>query len=335
MTLVQELAPKILAEVEKAQSILLHFHPSPDPDSVGSGLAMMHVLKGIGKKVTVIKGDSDIPSEFSFFPGIDQVLMKNWHEITPVDYDLLIVQDATIARVSRIVDVTLPLEMKAVVIDHHVSNPGGGVIDLIDTAYPSTCEILYDLFNEWKVSITLEIAHCLIIGMYTDTGGFRHDSTRPYSLTVAGNLAAIYPQYTKSLARLFNSHTKASILFQGLALSSLKEYEGGLVVSAVSYDDLMKHGITENDTSAGDIAQTLKSAVGWNVGVSAIEMSPGKVKMSLRTRDSENFDLSVLAGKLGGGGHKGAAGVYIEKPLAEAVQIFVDTFNMYRTEKGL
>jgi phosphoesterase RecJ-like protein len=62
----------IWREIEKAQKILMHLHPSPDGDSVGSTLAMFHALKAKGKDVTVIKGDSDLPSYLkSTLPGFD------------------------------------------------------------------------------------------------------------------------------------------------------------------------------------------------------------------------------------------------------------------------
>ena len=53
-------APQILAEIGRAQNILLHLHPGPDEDSVGGALAMYHVLKGMGKNPTLIKGDSSL-----------------------------------------------------------------------------------------------------------------------------------------------------------------------------------------------------------------------------------------------------------------------------------
>lgn len=336
MSLVQELAPQIRAEVEKAKSILLHFHPSPDPDSVGGALAMMHVLKGMGKNVTVMKGDSDVPPEFSFFPGIDQVLMKNWHEITPSEYDLFIAQDSSgVGMITRMVGVEFPLTQKVIIIDHHLSNTKFGHINFVDTEYAAVCEMLFHLFKEWQVTITPEIAHCLLIGIYTDTGGLRYDSTTPRTVETFAALAKIYPKYTKSLFVLGNSRNKASFMFEGLALSHVTEYPGGLTVSAVAYTDLEQHQIKENDTSSGDTSNTIKSVIGWEIGASCIEIAPGKTKMSFRTRNPEKYDLSIIAGKLGGGGHKAAAGAFIEKPLPEAIQTLVDAFNMYRTERGL
>ena len=66
---IHEKAPLILAEIKKAKHILLHCHPSPDPDSVGSALAMKFAIEQLDREVTLIKGDSDIPETF-VFPGV-------------------------------------------------------------------------------------------------------------------------------------------------------------------------------------------------------------------------------------------------------------------------
>ena len=73
---VKKLAPEILDVIKKSESILLHCHPSPDPDSVGSALAMKFALQSLGKKVTIIAGDSPVPSAFSHFPGFAEIIPK-------------------------------------------------------------------------------------------------------------------------------------------------------------------------------------------------------------------------------------------------------------------
>src|SRR5579872_6587049 len=91
--LIKEKAPLILAEIKKATSILLHCHPSPDPDSVGSALAMKFALESLGKKATIIQGDNDIPRAYMHFPGAQDIVKKNFFELDLTQFDLFIVQD--------------------------------------------------------------------------------------------------------------------------------------------------------------------------------------------------------------------------------------------------
>jgi phosphoesterase RecJ-like protein len=66
------------------------------------------------------------------------------------------------------------------------------------------------------------------------------------------------------------------------------------------------------------MANRLKSVIGWNIGVIMIETEPGKVKVSMRSRDPELYDVSKLAVALGGGGHRAAAGIKLSMSLDEA-----------------
>src|ERR1035437_6801700 len=92
--IVKKEAPKILAAIKSANNILLHCHPSPDPDSVGSALAMKFALEQLGKKATVIKGDSVIPQAFMHFPGANDIVQKNFGEVDLKEFDLFISLDA-------------------------------------------------------------------------------------------------------------------------------------------------------------------------------------------------------------------------------------------------
>ena len=155
----KKLIPVIWDEIQKSQSILLHCHPNPDADSIGSALAMMHMLEGIGKKVTIIAGDSDLPRNMAHLPGYEKIERKSFFEIDLKSYDLFLIQDSgAINQISKKGTITFPEHLKTIVIDHHASNPGFADINLIDLSYPATCQIIFDLFKEWNIKITPPIA---------------------------------------------------------------------------------------------------------------------------------------------------------------------------------
>ncbi len=321
-------ATVILEEIKKANKILLHLHPGPDGDSVGSSLAMMHVLEGMGKSVTLIKGDSSLPQYLSVLPGFSKIVQKNFFEIDLSEFDLFLIQDSsTVKFVSQLNEVVFPNTLKTIVIDHHASNVGFGDINLLVPTYPAVCQILFELFKEWGVSITEDISKCLFLGMYTDTGGFTYSNTLPSTFKIAGELSIIAPNLHEIIFEMNNSNTKGQLVYEGLALNSIKTFLGDRVaVASVSYDDLQKHAISSEESSAG-IANKLKSVVGWDIGISMVENIPGQVKISFRTRDSEKYDLTKVAGALGGGGHKGAAGAVIGLSIEESINKVVATLG--------
>ncbi|MBP6858235.1 MAG: bifunctional oligoribonuclease/PAP phosphatase NrnA [Candidatus Pacebacteria bacterium] len=324
--LIREKAPLILAEIQKAKSILLHCHPSPDPDSVGSALAMKFAVEQLGKKATVIKGDSDIPQAFMHFPGAKDIVMKNFFEVDLSEFDLFLCLDtAALGRVSTIGAVEFPSSLKVVDIDHHPTNPGFGTINLIEASYPATAQILFDLFKEWNIEITSDIAANLFVGIYTDTGGLKFSGVTPQTFQAAGELAAQCPNFSRIISVMENSNTVSDLHFKGLALTALEPMLGGKVgLAVVSLDELLAKNIADDSVSAGSISSVLRTVGEFDVVGALIEAEPGMVRASFRSKDANTFDVSALAAAFGGGGHRAAAGTLIALPLAEAKQKVVE-----------
>ncbi len=323
---IKKLAPVILEEIKKANSILLHCHPSPDPDSVGSTLAMKLALEGMGKKVTLIKGDSEIPKAFDF-PGVETITQKSYGEINPKEFDLFIALDSSSKdQVSFKKEPIFPESMKVVVIDHHTSNKMYGSINCVDTDYPAAALMVYDLFQEMGIKLTRDISLNLFMGIYADTGGFRYSQTTPHTFKAASELTKNAPDFYKTIFTMENSNHKEVLIFEGIALSSIKTFlDGKLAISSVSNEELQKNSITKDDILTGLISSKLKSVVGTELAVTLIEIEPKFIKASFRTRDVNKYDVSKFAVALGGGGHMAAAGARLNMTIPEALELVVKT----------
>ncbi len=323
---IDEMAPSVLEAITKADRILLHCHPSPDPDSVGSVLAMKFALEQLGKKVTAIQGDSSIPQAFMHFPGAETIVKKKFGEIDLATFDLFIILDSGSPEMISLTRPSFPLSIKSLVIDHHASNVLYADINLVDITSPATAYILFNLFKNWGIKIDHDIALNLFMGIYTDTGGFRHRGVTSETLKAASELTKIAPDFTETIFSMENCNVKETIYFQAIALNSVQLFLNGRVaVAPVSYQSLAEKNIPEDCIRGDMIANILKSIIGWDIGISMVEKEPGKVKISCRTRDSDRFDVSKLAVALGGGGHKAAAGARLNMPLDEAVKEVVET----------
>lgn len=305
-----EKSPLILAEIQKAQSILLHCHPSPDPDSVGSVLATKFALEQIGKKVTIIKGDSAIPNAFMHFPGVKDIIQKNLFEIDLKTFDLFLILDSgSPEQISRLGPISSPWPLYTIVIDHHSSNKGYADINLIEFDYPATAQILFDLFSLWNIKITHDIAVNLFMGIYTDTGGFKYPRTKPKTFVIASELVRYAPDFVEIISNMENSGTPGDIAFKALALSSIETFfEDKFAISIVSQEALTKKSLILKDIQAHSISPTLRTVAQWMITGVMVESEPNKIKLSFRSKDSEKYDVSKLALALGGGGHKAAAG---------------------------
>jgi phosphoesterase RecJ-like protein len=325
---VAELAPRILELVRSSKKILLHLHPRPDPDSIGSALAMFHALKRLGKETTIIQGDSQIPEEFLVLPGSSSILNKTFFEIDVREFDLFIILDSgNWEMVSNKDKVVFPKSLRSIVIDHHISNAHFAEINLVEVSASSTASVLFNLFEEWMLAITPDIAICLYVGIYYDTARFCTPLTTSKDFEIAAVLTKIAPDFYKTISAFDNSEPAKRLIAEALAISSTETFMSGrIAVAAVDYQTLLQHKIEISQLGKIPIAQKMRSVKEWDIVISLIEEQPNLVKISFRTK-SEQYDLSKIATSLGGGGHKGAAAAILKGSISEVKKRILRTIE--------
>lgn len=335
MTHFTQKAAKIKEAIKDSSRILLHLHPGPDGDSVGSALAMYHALKQLKKKAAIISGDSPLPPFLSHLPGFKTIKIQNYFQTDLSRFDLFLIFDSSSPnQISKLKPVVFPAHLTTINIDHHATNTKYADINLVDTASPATCQILFTLFTQWGIKITKNIAACLLTGLYTDTQ-FKFDYTKWQTFDIAGKLARIYPDFPNIFFHIDNSNSPQTIKLIALFLSSVKTYlNDHVAIASVSQKQLKKHRLDANQVGGLNIPNFLKSVIGWDIAVTLIEIQPGFTKISLRTRQSKKYDLSKIAVKFNGGGHPSAAGAMIAKPIPQTRKLVVDTISAIYPKLG-
>ena len=323
---------QIWDHIVKSERILLHCHPNADGDSVGSALAMAHVLTNLGKKVMVIAGDNDqLPRYLSFLPGYNIILAKDFFQVDLANFDLFLILDtASPSQISRKAPILFPLTIPSIVIDHHASNTLFGNENFVNTESPATCQILYELFKEWGVDISHDIALCLFIGIYTDTGGFKYPLTTERTFQIAAELTNKVPEFTDHLFTLANTTSPTRIGFMKVAYANVKIWYHSVAVSSISYKEIVENKIDNDGLDTSGFAGILKTVTGWDIGIMCTEEKEGETKVSFRTRDLNRYNVAKLAIVLGGGGHPAAAATYIKAPLEKTLkQIYENLPKVY------
>jgi len=322
-----ELAPQIWEKIKTAQHILLHLHPQPDGDSIGSALALYNLLLSQGKKVTVVSGDSPLPLQFSRLPGFDYIRPQSFVDLNWDEFDLFLILDSSAEdQISKKIKLHFPLPIPTIIIDHHASNRKFADLNLVDATAPANCQVLYRLFQFWPVEISPAVALCLLTGIYTDTGGFKYRGVTSETFRIAAELAALNDQFPQVFFDLENQKEPPRIAFMALALNSLEHYfQSRLVMAAVPLHKIQEQQIPIRYVFKNQIANLLKSVRGWEIGVEFIQVAPEEVKVSLRTRDPQKYDLSRLGAALGGGGHASSAGALLRYNFSEAKKFFLRT----------
>ena len=80
----------IKEEIEKAKTILIVTHESPDGDAIGSSLAMYQALKKLGKEVDIVV--PEYARIFKYLPFSEEIKESGRNDIS---YDLGISLDCT------------------------------------------------------------------------------------------------------------------------------------------------------------------------------------------------------------------------------------------------
>jgi phosphoesterase RecJ-like protein len=197
---------------------------------------------------------------------------------------------------------------------------------LVISTSPATAQIIYDLLNFRKIKIVPPIAACLYVGIYTDSGAFKYSNSTYKTINIAAQLAKIYPKFPQLIFDIENSDSPDRLKFISLMLSSIKTfYSDHVAIATLSYDQIISNHLSV-DTIGGysEIANMIKAVIGWDIAVTLVELQSGTVKVSLRTRDSNLYDLSKIAvATKSGGGHKAAAGATLNMSLEKSQELIL------------
>jgi phosphoesterase RecJ-like protein len=316
----QTTTPSDLQQVADAirshDRFLLTTHENPDGDALGSILAVKLALEQLGKDVVMyLAGTTSLPNEYAFME-LDGLVRT-----APADARGRVLVALDCANERRMgPDPTLLFEQASLVIDidHHHDNTRFGDVNLVVDQASSTGEILRDLFSELDVELTPEIAEALYIALVTDTGRFQYANTTPKALRLAAELVEAGANVHRVFQDVYENVAFAKLKLLARALEKAKVYEGGRVIVAdLERSDFVAAG-AEEPFSEG-IIDFLRAVEGTEL-VALIREPPTQNgptrRISLRTR-AEEVDVSAIARKSGGGGHRQAAGFSSEASVDE------------------
>lgn len=292
----------------KASRILIVTHQNPDGDAIGSSIAMRIALNMLGKSAEMVIIDAP-PEVFSFLPYFFSIKDK----FSPFDFDMAILLDCgNWQRTGFFEDNELNIDWPndLVVIDHHALQKLTPGLHIIETSVASATQLVFYIFNEWGLNIPKDAATCLMTGLSTDTGSFKHSNTTAEVFRVASRLMELGANLHKIASNLYLYNSQSKLRLWGSVLDKIKlDKELGIVFSIVTNEDLAVCGASINDLEG--VIDLMNSIPGVKATMLFSERDKG-FKVSLRT-ESDNVDVSKLAAIFGGGGHVKAAGFSIDQ----------------------
>ena len=282
-------------------------HARPDGDCIGSQVALARVLTARGHDVICVNPDP-VPRRLRFlvtgvtFTRTDDVVA------TTADRAAIFVDCADHARGGERLKAHYPEPVA--MIDHHISNVGYALANLMDSTSAATCEILAGLFFDNHLPVDPQTAQALFTGILTDTGQFRFSSTSRRCFLLAGVLVACGARPADAGFELYERETVGKMRLMQHYLASLRLECGGRVcIGTLAPDVFEVTGSTGEDTEG--LVDYARSIDGVDVGVLIEQRADGTVKASLRAKEPA-FRVDLVAAQFNGGGHACAAGLNLK-----------------------
>ena len=293
---------KILEEIKKYDSIVIHRHSNPDGDAIGSQIGMKHlIMTNFPEKKVYVVGDE--AGRYSF---MDEAVMDEVEDSVFAE-SLSIVLDC--GGENMVNDERYKTAKANARIDHHMFTRAFTKTEVIDTSFESCCGMIADIIATEGLEIDEIGARSLFTGMVTDSGRFRYDSTNARTFRLAAFLVEkgnidFNDLYAKMYAEDFESIKRKSEFI--LKIRFTEHNVAYLYNDATEVERLIKEGMTPFGISRGMVG-VMGDIKGVAIWVNFTE-NEGKVLCELR---SNKYNINPIAVKYGGGGHEKASGATI------------------------
>jgi bifunctional oligoribonuclease and PAP phosphatase NrnA len=306
----QEHLDRIADELTRRHRFLITSHLKPDGDSIGSQLAMAYALRALGKEVRIVNRDPAAPGMMGF-PGVGDIEIAGRVE---GDYDALLVMECgDLARTG-----VEGLERYFTInIDHHRGNAMYGAVNWFDATAAACGEMVFDIVQRLGVALTPEIAVHVYVAILTDTGSFHYSSISPRTFDICRQAleAGVDPVFVART--VFDSNNIGRLRLFGAVLGSVElEADGRLAVIYLDRAMARAAGGTYDDTEGLiNLPLTVKEI---QAVVFFKEWEANQYRVSMRSKGT--IDVSAVANRFGGGGHRNASGCTVTGTLPEARQ---------------
>ncbi|MCM8786365.1 MAG: bifunctional oligoribonuclease/PAP phosphatase NrnA [Candidatus Omnitrophica bacterium] len=306
---------EIVKILKSKDTFLITSHINIDGDAIGSELALYICLKKLNKKVQIINNDK-IPSIFKFLP-FSQKIKTYFMTGKKVNFDAGIILDSgSLERVGNVKEIIKKIPF-IINIDHHLTNSNFGNINWINPYFSSSGEMMYFLCDKLN-KIDRNQAICLYTSILYDTCGFVHRVNK-YTMEIAKRLIDKKINPEKIAQKIFYEKSIKSVNLFKLALNTLKfDRKRKICIMKIPLEFYKKTKTNEEHTEG--FVDFLISIKGVEVGILFKEKKNG-TKVSMRSKGK--IDVESVARKFDGGGHREAAGCFLENKKIDEVESLI------------
>ncbi|MDD2294359.1 MAG: bifunctional oligoribonuclease/PAP phosphatase NrnA [Eubacteriales bacterium] len=304
----------IAQKLKTADSVLLFPHINMDGDALGSSVALCLALRQLGKTCSILIED-DIPEYLAF---LDKgYCIRDAVRIPDVS---LAVDCGDVSRIENRREIFYAAADTAC-IDHHLLHADFARDCLVDSGAAATGTLVFRLLEEMNIHFTPEIADALYVAIMTDTGSFRYSNADRQTHLIIARLYEYGLDHVPLCNAIYDNIPLSQVKLEASALQNMEIFAGGRACIAHATLDMVEAaGATPDQTE--NIIDRLRSIRDVEIAVFLKEKADGNYKVSFRAKSYA--DVGTLAYRLGGGGHRKAAGCTVAAPLGNARDLLRD-----------
>lgn len=304
---------KLDSLIRNSKKISIVTHYNPDGDAIGSGVAMYHYVKSLGKQATFII-PNPFPKNIEFaVESVEYLIAERVFKQakqTILDSDLLLIVDMNNnARsgdgLERVLNESTA---KKVLIDHHVK-PDKYDLSFSYPKSSSSSEVVYNILSRLTKQKVLseEISAALYLGIITDTGSIAYSSDDPGVYSVLHYVLKSGIIASKLHQKIFDTYSFDRLKLLGYAIShKIKVFPK----QRAAFIYLSKKELNDFHYQIGD----LEGVVNYCLKLEKVDFCAmltereDKIRISFRSKDA-SINVDKFARKYwNGGGHVMASG---------------------------
>ena len=300
MLTVQETA----ALLRGMDDVLLLTHVRPDGDTVGSAAALCRALRDLGKTAYLLP-NPEITATYEPYAA------PYW---APADFTPAHVVSVDIAALNLLPDNAASWADRIdLAIDHHGSHGFFAARTCLDADAAACGEIVHDIIA-LLTAVTPDIALPLYVAIATDTGCFVYSNTTARTHRIAAALLDTGIDVGPVNKALFRTKSKTRLAMESRMAADMTLFDHDRVV-VMTIPLTLRQELHATEADIEELSSLAALVEGTDCGVTLRELRPGVIKISLRT--GPRVDANAVCQRLGGGGHKAAAGATVNGTMDE------------------
>ena len=298
-------------------------HKEPDGDCISSCLGIAEILKHYNKQYQLLSAGPFKRTEIQKFEKQFTNEMEFLSEEERKQTGLIICDCSEMHRLGEIEGDLKNLD--TFVIDHHkTAEIPNNAESIIYSNSPAASLLVQLLYENCVGKLTEKIAKILYFGLMTDTGFFRfltNKDTETFLASARLVEAGANPRETYDEITSGKSYQSRKLL--GVMLNHAETYlDGKLIVTYETLEDTKKYGQEGRDSDA--LYSALLAVKNVEAVVFIRQETDSNCTAGFRSKD--RVDVSSVAAKFGGGGHKNASGLSTQGKIETLIPAIVKEF---------